>query len=94
MTGYLTARLRCEILAYHEGKLIGATSLAIADDLHVGPTLEVLATFIDLEHRQSSVIKGFLIASKSIAKSLGVKTLSVTKYQGPYKYSLRYIPIS
>ena len=91
---YLTYRTRCEVLAYHGTKLVGATSLAINDDIHVGATLEVLATFIDKDHRSTAVIKGFLRMSESIARSLGLKTLSVTKYQGPYRYSLRYIPIS
>lgn len=94
MLGYLTARMRCEVVVYHGEVAIGATSLAITDDIHVGATLEVLATFIAHEHRSVEVIKGLLRESKAIAKSLGLKTLSVSKYQGPYRYSLRYIPIS
>lgn len=94
MSTYLTSRMRCEVLAYCDGEVVGATSLGINDDIHVGATLEVLATFIDKDHRSTAVIKGFLRMSESIARSLGLKTLSVTKYQGPYRYSLRYIPIS
>lgn len=94
MSLYLTSRMRCEVLAYCDGEVVGATSLGINDDIHVGATLEVLATFIDKDHRSTAVIKGFLRMSESIARSLGLKTLSVTKYQGPYRYSLRYIPIS
>lgn len=94
MATYLTSRMRCEVLAYCDGEVVGATSLAITDDIHVGATLEVLATYIHKDHRSTAVIKGFLRMSESIARSLGVRTLSVTKYQGPYRYSLRYIPTS
>lgn len=95
MLRYLTERRRYELVAYDtEDKVVGATSFAVQDDLHVGMTLEVLATFITKEYRGTELVKQFYMMQRAIAKGLDCKTLSITKYLGPYKYSLRYVKVT
>lgn len=84
---------RVEVTVSISGKVVAVALMAISDDVHVGPMLDVLNTHVVPGVRGTGVFRTLMRGINLVAKEANVPFIGLTKYKGRGVYEMRYIQV-